>query len=146
MAAKNYPVPTENHGMTYVFVYATLFFVNALVLYFAHLWFPTQVVMGTVSLSQLWATILVSSKLALIGILTMPFFTAWEIKRKEILTPLHWLAGYLLINVTSIWLLSRFSEVYGLGITSWVVALSLGFVLNLVQGFAMMGFNVSPNK
>ncbi len=54
------------------------------------------------------------------------------------LTTAHWMAGYLAINFVGLWVISRFSEQFGLGISAWWIVLILAAVLDFVQGMGMM--------
>lgn len=146
MTKNNTMVETENSGMFQVYSFAILFVVNALVIYFANLWFPLHVVLGTATISLLWALVLSAGSLALIGILSMPFFHEWEIRRGRILTSMEWMLGYFVLNFVGIWLITRASEIFGLGVTSWVVVLILAFILDVVQGFGMMSLESTRKK
>jgi hypothetical protein len=123
--------------MMQVYSYGTLYLVNFLGIYFANLWFPAQVVLGTVTISLLWALILSAGTTALLGTLAMPFFQVWEQKRQKELSPLEWMVGYLVVNCVSIWLITRKSELFGMGVSSWIVVIALGIVLNILQAIAM---------
>jgi hypothetical protein len=46
--------------------------------------------------------------------------------------------GYYLLNVVAVWILARFSDQFGMGISGWYVAVALAIVFTLVQGLAMM--------
>jgi uncharacterized membrane protein YvlD (DUF360 family) len=50
----------------------------------------------------------------------------------------QWMGLYMVINVVAIWVLARLAEDIGFGISSWVVAVILGALLNLVQGVLIM--------
>jgi len=54
------------------------------------------------------------------------------------MTSTHWLVLYWVVNAGSLWLMGRFAELVGLGLNSWMVAVSLGFIIDLVQGGLMM--------
>ena len=127
-----------NTGMMLVFNYLALLAVNWLVLYIAHLWFPQNIVLGNASLSAGWAMCLSMSKLALIGTLAIPFFHQWEINRSKTLSPQDWMMGYFVLNFIGLWLITRFSHIYGLGVTSWVVVALMALVLDMAQGMVMM--------
>ncbi len=137
----------NNPGMIFVMIYFILFAVNAVVIYFANMMFPDKVVLSTMSLSSNWSVLLSAGKLALIATFLMPFFTEWEIRRKRVLSPAEWMGGYLLVNAAALWCITRFSEVFGLGVTSWVVVVVLAAVIDFAQGMAMMVFGkVTGNK
>ncbi|MBI5151300.1 MAG: hypothetical protein HZA34_01870 [Candidatus Pacebacteria bacterium] len=126
-------------GMMTPISYGLLFAANGLVISLANTWFPQYVVLGTVNISALWAVLLSAGVLALIGTLTMPFFQEYESRRGRMLSDKEWMVGYLVVNFVGVWLVARVSEIFGLGVTSWMVVLGLAAVLDLVQGFVMMG-------
>lgn len=50
----------------------------------------------------------------------------------------EWMASYFVLNFVGVWVVARFANQLGFGISSWVVALVLAVVLDVVQGAAMM--------
>lgn len=120
--------------------YVIMYIVNAPILYLANMLFPEQVVLGTATLSLMWAVVLSMSALSLILTLLIPFLHEIERKLDRDLTMQEWIGAYLAINFGGIWLISRFSEQFGLGVSSWLVVLGLAVVMNLVQGVIMMQF------
>lgn len=128
----------HNPGMMMVISYVALLLSNVVVLHLAATWFPQYIVLGTMSLTRTWAIFMSMGKLALLGTLAMPFFTEWELRRGQALSPIDWTAGYFVVNFVGLWLVTRYAEAYGLGVTSWVVAAALAFALDLVQGMVMM--------
>ncbi len=120
--------------------YVIMYIVNAPILYLANMLFPEQVVLGTATLSLMWAVVLSMSALSLILTLLIPFLHEIERKLDRDLTMQEWIGAYLAINFGGIWLISRFSEQFGLGVSSWLVVLGLAVVMNLVQGVTMMQF------
>ncbi|MBW7955508.1 hypothetical protein H3C66_02140 [Patescibacteria group bacterium] len=131
-------VEAKNPGMVLFLSYILLTLVSGVVIYFAHMWFPDHVVLGTMSLTVLWATALSAGKLGLITTFTLPFITEWENKQGKNLTPMQLMAVYFVVNFVALWVTSRFAEVFGLGISSWVTVLILAAVLDFFQGIAMM--------
>ena len=128
----------HNPGMMLVISYALTLVVNVLVLYLAQMWFPQYIVLGTVSLTATWALWLSMGKLALLNTLAIPFFTEWEHRRGKTLSSMDWMVGYFLVNFAGLWLVTRYAEVFGLGVTSWMVVAGLALALDFVQGMAMM--------
>lgn len=137
--AKNFSF-SKNPGMIITATYVIMYIVNAPILYLANMLFPEQVVLGTATLSLMWAVILSMSALSLILTLLIPFLHEIERKIDRDLTMQEWIGAYLAINFGGIWLISRFSEQFGLGVSSWLVVLGLAVVMNLVQGVTMMQF------
>lgn len=134
----NQPPTPQNSGLMLVISYVVLFVVNSLVLMLANRLFPDQVVLGTAALTPLWATCLSMGKLALINTFGIPFVTEYELRKKTIFTPIQWMVTYFLLNAVGLWLISRFSEQFGLGVRSWLVVVLLAAVMDLVQGIVMM--------
>lgn len=126
------------NGLMIVMTYVTLMVVNSVVIYGAHLMFPTHVVLGTFALTAGWALCLSAGKLSLIATLVMPFVTYREWKSKKDFQPKDWMTLYFVVNAVSIYLVSRYAEIYGFGVSSWVVVVALAAVIDVVQGMAMM--------
>lgn len=128
-------------GIMLILSYLALLASNIFVIYLANLLFPTHVVLGTFALTSTWALWLASSKLSLIGLLVMPLVAYREWKSKKDFRPQDWIVLYVLVNVVSLWVVTRFAEIYGLGVSSWVVIVALALVMNFVQGLVMMNLN-----
>lgn len=124
--------------MILVITYFVLFAVNSLVIYLANLWFPQNVVLGTQSLSPIWALFLSMGVLSLINTFAIPFMNQYEKSRKQPLTPKDWMAAYFVLNFIGLWLVTRAAVQLGFGITSWIVAAILALILDVFQGIAMM--------
>jgi hypothetical protein len=136
----------EVSGMTVVVSTAIVFVVNAIVLYLAQMFFPKNIVLGTHSLSYFWALYMSMGKLALLTAFIMPFVGKYENMRNKIFSPMEWMALYFVVNFVGIWTISRFSEQFGLGVTSWVVVLALAVVLDVAQGIAMTVYGNTLKK
>lgn len=139
-------VSKKNPGMIFVITYVVLFLVNMVVIHFANTWFPQQVVLGTMSLSVMWALMLSAGKIALIDTLVLPFLTQIEIMRNKIMSPIEMMIAYAIINIVAIWGTTRFAEVFGLGVSSIVVVVVLALVLDFVQGVAMVALEMMRKK
>ena len=112
--------------------------VNLVVFYLANMFFPENIVLGTISLTASWALILTSTALSLITVIMMPFLRMWEMNQKRDMKPAEMIGVYFVINFVGLWLLTRASDVFGLGVTSWIVVLLLAVVLDFAQGMVMM--------
>jgi hypothetical protein len=128
----------HNPGMLMVHSYLSLLLINVIVLWLAVRWFPQYIILGTMSLTAVWALWLSMGKLALIGMLTMPFFTEWEHRRGKVLSSAEWSVSYFFVNFIGLWIITRFAEVFGLGVTSWMVVAGLALALDIAQGLVMM--------
>jgi uncharacterized membrane protein YvlD (DUF360 family) len=129
---------TKNPGLVLVTTYFVLFVVNSLIFTLANSIFPNQVVLGTEFINFPWAILHSAGVLSLIGTFAIPFFHEKERVLGRNLTSKEWMVGYLVLNFMSIWIIARFADQLGLGISSWMVALVLAAVLDVVQGIAMM--------
>ncbi len=138
MAKQTYPIPKSNPNAQMSIAFFILWLVNGVIIALANSIFPEQIVLGTMSLSHTVALVLSSGVLAWIATLVMPVFTEIEIRKQMVLSPQHWLLGYLLVGVLSLWAISRAADVFGLGLASWVFVLGLAAVLDFAQGMAMM--------
>lgn len=139
MAAPKYPVPTSNPNMMITISFFVTWLTSAVVIAIANMFFPKAVVLGTVNIPFFSALLLSSAVLAGITVLAMPFFTEVEMRNKKILSPLHWMGGYLVINFVGLWGIGRLAEILGLGMSSWLIVLILAAVLDFFQGMVMMG-------
>lgn len=129
---------SANPGIVLVTSYFVLFAVNALVIYLANVYFPRNVVLGTFNINLGWSIFHSMGTLALINILIIPFIREIERWKGRMLTPMEWMVKYFVINFVGVWAITRFSEQFGLGVSSWLVVVILAAVLDLVQGVAMM--------
>lgn len=84
--------------------------------------------------------------LALIGTFSIPFIHRYEKSRGRTLTSRDWMLAYFIINFVGLWVISRYSEQFGFGISSWVVAAVLAAVLDVAQGAAMMQLEKARTK
>ena len=140
MANQSYPVPKSNPNGHMSIMFFLVWIVNMLVILLANALFPNNIVLGTMSLTPTVALVLSSGVLAWAITLAMPIFTEIEIRKQMVLTPQHWLIGYLLLNFIFLWVVARFADALGLGISSWFVVLILAAVLDFVQGMTIMAY------
>jgi len=146
MAKQSYPVPKSNPNAHMSVTFFLLWLVNAMVISLANSVYPMHVVLGTMSLSNTAALLLSSGVLAGIATLVLPLFTEVEMRKQMVLTPQHWMAGYLVINFVAIWAVARFADVLGLGMASWFFVFGLAVVLDFVQGLVMMFYGEIRKK
>ena len=125
-------------GMMIVLSFFVLFLCNTLALYFANLMFPNHVVLGTFALTPFWALMLAGGKLTIISLLVMLLVPYKEWKTKKDLKPTDWMKLYFVVNAVSLYLVTRFAEIYGLGVSSWLVIIALALFMDVVQGMTMM--------
>jgi hypothetical protein len=108
--------------------------VSLIVLYIANMLFPSNVVLGNHIVTPMMALLMSSIVISLLGVGATPLIE-WASKAINLkLNASHWMLLYLVINTLVVWLVARFAEILGLGVSSWVVALGLGFILDVAQG------------
>lgn len=111
---------------------------SVVVTLFANLFFSRAIVLGNHFVSPFWGAVYAMAMVSLITVGVMPIIEQISWKKKLNLTSSHWIVMYWVINSGAIWVTARFTEFIGMGINSWLVAVALGFVLDLVQGGLMM--------
>lgn len=109
-----------------------------LVALLANLFFPKAVILGNHLLSPFTGAVYAMAMVALIAVGVMPVVEYFIKENKLKLTSTHWLLLYWVVNAAAIWLVGRFAEIVGMGISSWLVAVLMGLALDLVQGGLMM--------
>ena len=146
MAKQTYPIPKSNPNAQMSSIFFLLWLGNGFVIALANMFFSQQIVLGTMSISSTMALVLSSGILAWAATLTMPIFTEIEIRKQMVLTPQHWMTGYLIINFIALWVVARFADVIGLGMASWFFVLGLAAILDVVQGMTMMAYGEAQKK
>jgi hypothetical protein len=136
----------KNPHMMFVISFFVVTVVNAIILGVANAIVPMQVVVGTFTIPPLFALLLTGASLSLITLLVLPFLTEVELRRGKNLSPAEMMAAYLVVNFVGLWLLTRRSEIFGVGVSSWMVVLVLAAVLDFVQGMVMMGIEQWSKK
>lgn len=86
------------------------------------------------------------SLLALVNVFAIPFVREYEHRAGKMFANNQWMAVYFVINFVGIWLIARFADQVGFGISSWLVAAVLAVVLNVVQAIVMMGLEKFRTK
>jgi len=116
-------------------MYFIHFILDAAILFLGTLVASKSIVFGTEFIPPAWGVFHAASLLSLIGILTIPVFEYIREKRQKELSMQDWMIGYFVINFVSVWVISRFAEQLGFGISSWMVAVILAVFLDFAQGF-----------
>lgn len=128
----------EHTGIMMPISFLVSLLVSGLVVYLASIYFPTKVVLGTMSITPMWAIIHSIGSLALIITFALPFIREYENYSNKMFKDKDWFFVYFFINFVGIWIVTRFAEQLGFGVSSiWVVAI-LAAVLDFAQGIAMM--------
>ncbi|MBI4099874.1 hypothetical protein HY440_02600 [Candidatus Microgenomates bacterium] len=127
-----------NPGLMLFATFVGLFVTNSVIIYLANSFFPGFVVLGTLAFTPVWAVFHSMLVLTLIDTFTIPFVHLYEKSRGKMFSSTEWMVAYFFVNLAGIWGVARFSEQFGLGIKSWLVAVALAIVLDFVQGVVMM--------
>lgn len=128
-------VPTEVMSAQKLSMTFVVWFIgHALVMYLANAFFPDAVVLGTHQFSVYQSLFYSMLVFTLITVGAIPLIEYAAILQKRALSVMDWMVLYFVINTAGIWVVARFAEILGLGISSWLVAVALGLVLDIVQG------------
>lgn len=138
MTKNDFNLMVDNPGILLVVTYFALLIINSIVIYLANLFFPNQVVLGTISMNTTWAIFHSMAALSLIATFAIPFFHEWENRRGKMLSSKEWMVYYFVLNAGGVWLITRVSDQFGLGITGWYVAVAIALVFDVFQGVVMM--------
>lgn len=125
-------------GLTLIYSYLTLLITNTLVIYFANILFPHNIVLGTYALTPVWSLYLAVVELTIVGTMIIPLVYYHEWHRGKVYSSKEWMLVYFVVNTVTIWGIARFADKIGFGISAWYVALLLGAALDWVQGMGMM--------
>lgn len=140
------PSPHHKGGLVLVWSYLALFIVNVVVVYLASIIFPIYVVLGTFSITTGWSLIHSMGMLALLNVALIPFVREYEHKSGKMLTNVQWMGLYFVVNFVGVWLIARFADQVGFGISSWLVAAVLAVALNILQAVVMMTMEKLKSK
>lgn len=128
----------QNPGIALFTEYLVVLLANLIVLTIVNMLFPSQVVLGTFSMNTAWAAFHSMLVLSLIVTFALPFVHLWENERGKISSTKEMMMIYFVVNFVGLWLISRASDQFGMGLSSIFVVLLLALVLNVVQGLAMV--------
>ena len=104
--------------------------VDSLLLWLASMFYPTYYVLGNANLTNILAAVVAGLVWTAIVWKSMMFTTKLGIKKNDILKNT---AFYLVVNFVALWIVARFSALFGFGVTSYVWVFALAFISNLVQ-------------
>jgi len=138
------PRLNSHTGMILIASYLVLLLVNSLTVYLGSLIFTSFIVLGTHELTPLFAVLLSTGILSLICTFAIPFVRVYENYSHKMFTTPQWMGVYFTINFITIWLITRFAFQLGFGISSWMVALVLAVILDVLQGLAIKSLGKCP--
>lgn len=104
--------------------------VNSLLFYFAPFVFSDIVVTGNARLAPFLASVISGFLLALSAAFVMPAMDFLKVRIKE---EWQWILVFLGGNILTVWLIARYADLTGVGISNIWVALLLGAIANVVQ-------------
>jgi len=131
---------TESH-MTFNQLLAAFILFTVLtivVLFLANLFFPASIVLGNHMVSMMGALLISSLTLSLIAVGATPLIESGSEAINIKLSNGQWMGIYWVINILAIWGIGRLAEEIGLGLSSWLVAVILGTVINFFQGMIIV--------
>ncbi|MEN8252886.1 MAG: hypothetical protein ABFQ62_00700 [Patescibacteria group bacterium] len=114
-------------------MFVSFFLVQSAIVYLASMLFADQVVLGTHLYSPLQGLLQSMFVLTLIMVGAMPVIELVLKRYKIKFQDKHWLLLYFVINTVAIWVVARFAEQLGFGISSWLVAVILGLIFGVDQ-------------
>lgn len=114
--------------------------INALLLYFANMLYPMYFVLGNAYFGVLSAALVASLVWTLLVWNAMPLSKWLKIKEKE---ALKMAAFYLVVNFIALWVIARFSLMFGFGVASFKWVGALAFMANILQ---WLGWSLTAKK
>lgn len=110
--------------------YTAVSLVNAIVLYVGSILFPAQIVLGNYTLPPILAALATGVLLTGVMALTESIIKYFKLKIKK---EMHFAMVYLAGNILGLWVLARLANYTGFGVSSYVVVIILGLLLNTLQ-------------
>lgn len=104
--------------------------VNAIVLYVGSMLFPTDIVVGNSTWSPLFAALVTGVILSGVMALPEPILKSLKLKIKN---EMYWALLYLVFNILGLWVLARLANYSGFGVSSYIVVIVLGLIMNMLQ-------------
>lgn len=104
--------------------------INAIIIFLAQATVKSQVVVGNIFVPWILSLVITSLTLTILISAIMPFLKVLKIEAKN---ELFLGILYLIVNIGAIWLLARAAQLTGFGIASYLVAVILGIILNIIQ-------------
>ncbi len=110
--------------------FLSFWLLNSILLYLAELLFPAYFVLGNFWLSGPAAMFWVGLWISIIVWIAQSLPEKFNVK---IDGPLKMFTYYWLVNLAAIWVLARFAQLSGFGITAFYWAIFLGLIANVTQ-------------
>lgn len=124
-----------------------MFIANSLVVYLAHLLFPSHIVLGTHQIDPWSALFMAMAVLSVVIVGVAPVVQLVADIARFRLSYRDWMVLYLVINTLTLWFIGRMAELIGMGLSSWLIVVLLGLILTGVQGLVQARIlSPQPNR
>lgn len=110
--------------------FLSLWLVGSLLLWLANMLYPTYYVLGNANLTGVLAAIVTGLVWTAVVWKSMVFTKKLGIKDNDMLKQALY---FLVVNFITLWVIARFSALFGFGVVSYFWVFALAFVANLVQ-------------
>ena len=108
-----------------------------IVMFLANVFLPENVVLGNNIFSPGAALIYSMITFTLLSVGAVPVVEWVASNNKVQLTENMWMILYFFINFFALWIVARFAELLGLGISSWQIVAVLALILDVLQASIM---------
>lgn len=122
--------------------FSIIWAVNTVVIWLGWWFSPVDIVLGNGSMMPPFAALLSGFLLTLGCKLVKPLLVSFGVK--EVKGRFKMFALYFFANTFLVWVLARFADFTGLGISSYFAALGLGVSLTFAQWLTRQGLKASP--
>jgi hypothetical protein len=120
-----------------VIMYAVLLVVHLIVFAVLGFVFPNVMVFGTHQVSVLAGLLMSSIVFTFLTIGAIPVIEAVQSTLKIKLSNMQWMVAYYVLDFVSLWVLARFAEQLGMGISSWKAIAFIAILFDCAQGLAI---------
>ncbi len=128
--------PTTTAGqLSVMFVLTTAFAI--ITVFLANVFLPNHVVLGNNIFSPGAALIYSMITYGLLSVGAVPVVEWLAEKRESHLTENKWMLVWFVVNFFAFWIVARFAELLGLGISSWRVVAVLALIMDILQASIM---------
>ncbi len=107
--------------------------INSALFYFSPYVLTGMVVTGNARLAPFLASIISGFLLSCADSLVMPVFEGLKIKLKD---EWQWMLAFLLTNILGVWVIARYADLTGVGVSTGWTAILLGLSINIAQWIA----------
>lgn len=130
------PVTATTAGQLSVMFVLTVAFA-IITVFLANVFLPKQVVLGNNIFSPGAALIYSAITYGLLSVGAVPVVEWLSEKKETRLTENKWMLVWLVVNFFAFWIVARFAELLGMGISSWRVVAVLALIMDVLQASIM---------